>query len=100
MQLAGKKIKKILFVSIVTGTFSSMVPQSGFCNEMPTNPQVQSGKVNITGTGTNHLQVNTKTNKTINQIKNISQSTKVEPKKELKAFPKGLKKLIFLETEL
>ena len=33
-----------------------------------------------------------KTNKTINQIKNISQSTKVEPKKELKAFPKGLKK--------
>ena len=42
-----------------------MVPQSGFCNEMPTNPQVQSGKVNITGTGTNHLQVNTKTNKTI-----------------------------------
>ena len=33
--------------------------------EMPNNPRVQSGSVKITGTGTNHLQINTKTNKTI-----------------------------------
>ena len=32
-------------------------------------------------------------NKTINQIKNISQTTKVEPKKELKTFTEGLKKI-------
>ena len=32
-------------------------------------------------------------NKTINQIKNISQTTKVEPKKELKTFSEGLKKI-------
>ena len=32
---------------------------------MPTNPKVQSGNVTITGTGTNHLQINTKTNKSI-----------------------------------
>ena len=34
-----------------------------------------------------------KSNKTINQIKNISQTTKVEPKKELKTFSEGLKKV-------
>ena len=33
-----------------------------------------------------------KSNKTINQIKNTSQTTKVDPQKELKTFPKGLKK--------
>ena len=32
-------------------------------------------------------------NKSINQIKNISQTTKVEPKKELKTFSEGLKKI-------
>ena len=59
------KLKRVVVSTLVLVTLAGKGPNWSYSGEMPTNPQVQSGKVNITGTGTNHLQVNTKTNKTI-----------------------------------
>ena len=59
------KLKKVVVSTLVLVALTGTRPNWSYSGEMPTNPQVQSGKVNITGTGTNHLQVNTKTNKTI-----------------------------------
>ena len=59
------KIKKFIGFSIMIGSLFANKPNNLNAGEMPTNPAVQSGQVTITGTGTNHLQVNTKTNKTI-----------------------------------
>ena len=59
------KLKKVAVSTLVLVALTGTRPNWSYSGEMPTNPQVQSGKVNITGTGTNHLQVNTKTNKTI-----------------------------------
>ena len=58
------KIKKFIGFSIMIGSLFANNPNNQYAGEMPTNPAVQSGQVTITGTGTNHLQVNTKTNKT------------------------------------
>ena len=59
------KLKKVVVSTLVLVTLVGTRPKLSYSDEMPTNPQVQTGKVNITGTGTNHLQVNTNTNKTI-----------------------------------
>ena len=58
-----EKLKKVVVSTLVLVTIAGTRPNLSYSGEMPTNPQVQSGKVIITGTGTNHLQVNTKTNK-------------------------------------
>ena len=59
------KLKKVVVSTLVLVALTGTRPNWSYSGEMPTNPQVQSGKVNITGTGTNHLQINTKTNKSI-----------------------------------
>ena len=58
------KIKKFIGFSIMIGSLFANKHNNLYAGEMPTNPAVQSGQATITGTGTNHLQVNTKTNKT------------------------------------
>ena len=55
------KLKRVALSALVLVSVVGARPNWSYSGEMPTNPQVQSGKVNITGTGTNHLQVNTKT---------------------------------------
>ena len=57
------KFKRVVVSTLVLVTLAGTGPNLSYSGEMPTNPQVQSGKVSITGTGTDHLQVNTKTNK-------------------------------------
>ncbi|MDC2965855.1 hypothetical protein OAY92_01500 [Alphaproteobacteria bacterium] len=54
------KLKKVVVSTLVLVALTGTRPNWSHSGEMPTNPQVQSGKVSITGTGTNHLQVNTK----------------------------------------
>ena len=51
------KLKKVVVSTLVIATLVSTRPILSYSGEMPTNPQVQSGKASITGTGTNHLQV-------------------------------------------
>ena len=54
----------------------------------------EDNELTLTDNSSKDMQENfSKSNKTINQIKNISQTTKVEPKKELKTFSEGLKKV-------
>ena len=50
------KLKKVVVSTLVLVALTGTRPNWSYSGEMPTNPQVQSGKVNITGTGTNHLQ--------------------------------------------
>ena len=49
------KLKKVVVSTLVLVALAGTRPNLSYSGEMPTNPQVQSGKVNITGTGTNHL---------------------------------------------
>ena len=44
---------------------SLLIYNNALSGEMPTNPRVQSGNVQIEGTGTNHLKINQSTNKSI-----------------------------------
>ena len=55
-------LKSVVLKTLILASVVWASPICSYSGEMPTNPQVQSGKVTITGTGTNHLQVNTKTN--------------------------------------
>ena len=57
--------RKAILSSLLVGLFVTGKARITYSGEMPNNPRVQSGSIEITGTGTNHLQINTKTNKTI-----------------------------------
>ena len=44
------KLKKVVVSTLVLVALTGTRPNWSYSGEMPTNPQVQSGKVNITGT--------------------------------------------------
>ena len=58
------KLNKFIFTVTFCGLFTG-IPSVVKPDEMPTNPVVKAGKASITGTNTNHLQINTSTNRTI-----------------------------------
>ena len=65
--------RKTVLSSLVVGLFVCGKANTTASGEMPNNPRVQSGSVKITGTGTNHLQINTKTNKEHTEMMSISE---------------------------
>ena len=51
---------------LISTIFSLLVLNTSVnADQMPSSPSVQSGKVSITGTGTDHIQINQSTNKSI-----------------------------------
>ena len=59
--------KKVLVASgfFIFGVISNLQAFSAKSQEMPSGASVASGSINITGTGTNHLIIDQKTNKSI-----------------------------------
>ena len=59
------KHKGLVITSVVLGFFTYVKPMGVLSNEMPTGGQVKSGNVTITGTGTNHMIIDSKSQKSI-----------------------------------
>ena len=59
------KYKSVAIMSTIIGFYTFVQPDKVISNEMPTGGQVQSGNVNITGTGTNHMIIDSKSQKSI-----------------------------------
>ena len=55
----------MVITSVVLGFFTYVKPMGVLSNEMPTGGQVKSGNVTITGTGTNHMIIDSKSQKSI-----------------------------------
>ena len=90
------KIKKFIGFSIVIGSLFANKPNNLNAGEMPTNPAVQSGQATITGTGTNHLQVNTKTNKTLTiNLDEYDDTKEVVDKNDISEIPKEVLEKVF-----
>ena len=59
------KYKSVAIMSTIIGFYTFVQPVKVISNEMPTGGQVQSGNVTITGTGTNHMIIDSKSQKSI-----------------------------------
>ena len=59
------KYKSVAITATIIGIYTFVQPAKVISNEMPTGGQVQSGNVAITGTGTNHMIIDSKSQKSI-----------------------------------
>ena len=59
------KYKEVAITSALLGFFTLAHSNTAMSNDMPTGGQVKSGNVNITGTGTNHMIIESKSHKSI-----------------------------------
>ena len=68
------KHKGLVITSVVLGFFTYVKPMGVLSNEMPTGGQVKSGNVTITGTGTNHMIIDSKSQKIHHQLEQFFNS--------------------------
>ena len=59
------KYKSVAITSAIVGFYTFVQPAKVISNEMPTGGQVRSGNVTITGTGTDHMIIDSKSQKSI-----------------------------------